>query len=292
MESDSATDTLQCGANGRQNVVEAGRLCPGARPLGCLLIHGLTGGSHDLAPLASALSEAGFPIFLVQLPGHGTTPEDLATRSWEEWYDAAANGAEELAASGRGVAAIGLSLGSLLALELAYSRPRQVACVVALSTALHLRSPLLRLASPLLAGLGRAETWIPGLKAALGGIILPKGEPDIAVDRTRAQLPGYREIPLRALLQLSLLQRRVLARLPYIAQPTLVIHGAKDNTCPLSNASLLASRIGARLVKKIVLESSAHVLTMDAEQDKVAAAVSAFLTGVCDFGMGKGGDAT
>jgi len=190
------------------------------------------------------------------------------------------------------VAVIGLSLGSLLALELAYSHPRQVACVVALSTALHLRSPLLRLTGPLLAGLGSAEPWIPGLKGALAKVILPKGEPDIALGEARGQLPGYREIPLRSLLQLSLLQRRVLARLPDISQPTLIIHGAKDNTCPPSNASLLASRIGATLVKKIVLENSAHVLTMDAEKDKVAAAVSGFLKGMCDLEMGKGGNAS
>lgn len=291
MESNLPTGIVQSGATGRQNVVEASRLYPGARPLGCLLIHGLTGTRHDLEPLAVALGRAGFPIYLVQLPGHGTTPEDLATRSWPEWYDAAAKGVEQLAALGQPVAAIGLSLGSLLALELAYTRPRQVACVVALSTALHLRSPLLRLASPLLAALGRAELWIPGLKAALSKIILPKGEPDIALGEARAQLPGYREIPLRALLQLSLLQRRVLARLPHIAQPTVVIHGAKDTTCPLSNAELLAGRIGATVVKKIVLQSSAHVLTMHAEQDKVAAAVLGFLNEMCDSGADRGGDA-
>src|SRR6202034_3012129 len=60
-------------------------IMPGAEPYssrgdrrGALVVHGLTGCPQSMRPLAPAFAAAGFTVELPRLPGHGTTPEDMA----------------------------------------------------------------------------------------------------------------------------------------------------------------------------------------------------------------------
>ena len=43
-----------------------------------LLVHGFTGTPWEMAPLAHRLASDGIMSVAVRLPGHGTSPEDLA----------------------------------------------------------------------------------------------------------------------------------------------------------------------------------------------------------------------
>ena len=52
---------------------------------GALIIHGFTGCPQSMRPLAEAFAAAGFSVELPRLPGHGTTPEDMAKYQWRDW---------------------------------------------------------------------------------------------------------------------------------------------------------------------------------------------------------------
>ncbi|MDQ3898118.1 MAG: alpha/beta fold hydrolase, partial [Actinomycetota bacterium] len=78
-----------------------------ARP-GALLLHGLTGSTQSVAGLAAALVAAGFEVEAPVLPGHGTSPDELAGCGWDDWVAAAEAAYGRLALP---VLAVGLSMG-------------------------------------------------------------------------------------------------------------------------------------------------------------------------------------
>ncbi|MEZ4484923.1 MAG: alpha/beta fold hydrolase [Syntrophotaleaceae bacterium] len=90
---------------------------------GVLLVHGFTASPREMNPLAQFLTSLGFTTVGVRLPGHGTSPEDLATRNQEEWQQAVEDGYLVLRRHTRQIFGVGLSTGALLLIPLAARHP-------------------------------------------------------------------------------------------------------------------------------------------------------------------------
>ena len=73
------------------------------------------------------LAQHGFPVRAIQLPGHGTRPEDLLHTRWADWFGSVRTGLDRLRAEGRPVALVGMSMGALLSLHCAAFSPEAVA---------------------------------------------------------------------------------------------------------------------------------------------------------------------
>ena len=58
----------------------------GGRRIGVLLSHGFTGQPASIKPWGESLAERGYAVEVPRLPGHGTTWEELNTRTWDDWY--------------------------------------------------------------------------------------------------------------------------------------------------------------------------------------------------------------
>jgi dipeptidyl aminopeptidase/acylaminoacyl peptidase len=59
--------------------------------------------------------------------------------------------------------------------------------------------------------------------------------------------------------------------------PTLVIHGALDQVCPVSNATRFARALGTKDVEVAVLPRSGHIVTADYDRAEVARLTEAFI---------------
>jgi len=243
-------------------VVEGGRESPplvnAVRRDGrdALLLHGFTGSARDLSSLADALGERGFRVDAPTLPGHGTSPRDLARTRWPDW-ERAANAA--LYRLGERVAVAGLSMGALLAIRLAVEHPDRVAALALLSTPLWLSAP------------AHAAAWI-------GRIVpyLPKGAVDVRdpVER-KAAATGYRLWPLAALRSLLDLAAEARELAPRVRAPALVVHARNDHVAALACADELERTLGGP-VRRITLERSFHVITRDVERVEVASLIGGF----------------
>jgi len=69
--------------------------------------------------MGERLAKAGWTVSGILLSGHGTTPEQMASTSWEDWTKDAEAGVRKLRKSCDIIIGIGLSMGGLLALHLA-----------------------------------------------------------------------------------------------------------------------------------------------------------------------------
>lgn len=233
-----------------------------------LLVHGFTGTPHEIEPLADPLAAAGFGVLGLRLPGHGT-PESGEPNEWNAWDQAVNDGFLELATRHPGLpcAVVGLSMGALLALELARQKSDAVRSIVAISPAVTL-PPVIR-----------AAFWLAARTFGERGRrrLLPKGQSDIADEVVRASHPKSPPFPVAAALSFNELRLAVRGRVGAVVQPQLIVHSVRDRTCPVAGAHWLARNTGAHDVELCILERSGHVIPVDVERAHATERIVAFL---------------
>ena len=224
---------------------------------GALVLHGLTGSTRSVAGLRAALEEAGFDVEAPMLPGHGTTPEDLAACGWSDWKAAAEDAYGRLAAP---AVAVGLSVGGALAAGVAASHPEVRGLAVV--------NPLVDPPAPafldtLQAFLDAGELFLPGV----GGDINDPGAKEVAYDR----------MPVAALLSLGRGLHELRPRLAEIRCPVLILTARHDHVVPVESSDVLAEAVSGP-VERVWLENSAHVATLDLDRAELERRVVAFAT--------------
>ncbi len=228
-------------------------------PVGILLFHGFTGSPPEMRLVGDYLYRHGLTVSGPLLPGHGTTMEDLDARTWPEWIEAAENSLDDLKKSCRIVFAGGLSMGSLVALELARRRP-DVAGVIAYAPPFDLgdwRAPL-----------------VPVLKYILRRV--PHGESSYADPETEKRLWYYEAYPSFATHELLKLVKHMKKHLPEIATPLLMVYATGDPRAKRDGALYLYQRIGSADKEMLELKESGHIICADAEWELAAARTLAF----------------
>jgi carboxylesterase len=214
-----------------------------AGPLGVLLLHGFGGSPGSLRPVAEWFEAQGATVRLPRLPGHGTSPEDLASTRWPAWAAEAERGLDALLERCRRVTVLGHSMGASLALHLAANRPEDVA-------ALALANPYLRDRRLLLVPVGR---WFVKSTSA--------GPTD---SRSGAADPGrYDRRPVPAIVTLRDLLRVVDRELPRVRAPIAVFTSAVDHEIPAGSAERIVARVGSEHTERIECPNSFHALPLD-----------------------------
>ena len=213
-------------------------LAPAEMAAAVLLVHGFSATPWEMRPLAEDLVSRGFACLAIRLPGHGTSPEDLATRRWEEWLATVVHGYDLLAGRHPRVYAAGLSTGSLLLLALAAERCP--AGLVLLSPYLRLRHRLAPLAG-----------WLRYLHPY---------QQRLLADSVAQHY--YARRPLAGVHQINRLLRALTPRLGAISLPVLAIHGEGDQTIDIDSGRRLVECLGStvRVYERLGPEAP-HVLT-------------------------------
>ncbi len=228
-------------------------------PAGVLLLHGYTGSPRSMRPLAEACADAGLSVELPLLPGHGTSPADLATTRFDDWLAAADAAYASLAARTDRTAIAGLSMGGALALALARAH-RQCSGLV-------LVNPLAKPPAPEFVDLLRASL-------AAGVTMLPSIGSDIA--KPGVSGGGYAKTPIAPLVSLFEAVAAAEDALGEVTCPVLLFSSRVDHIVPPESGELLERALGGPL-ERVVLESSFHVATLDHDAAEIEARAVGFL---------------
>ena len=209
---------------------------PGRGP-GVLLVHGFTDEPVSIAPLGEFLGQRGYNVYAPLLAGHGGTWQELRASTADDWRRSAELALLELVeeSAGSGVAVCGLSLGGMLAMDLAAHFP--VRALVMLNPAAGLRerlAPLARMLWPL----------VPSIRLEQGGNL----------DR----------LPLRSVVELLRYMREASAHAHAVRAPSLMLQSEFDPTVRPEASRTLFALLGSRQKEFEMLASEQHVPRGDA----------------------------
>jgi carboxylesterase len=232
-------------------------------PDAVLLLHGLTGSTFEVLPIAERLGRAGYRCLVPQMAGHGGSPERLKGLPFEEWIATAERDLARLAGARR-TFVVGCSMGALAACALAHAHPERIDGLALLAPALALQPA------------GILAAFLGGF-ALTRGLVFPKTAGsdvrDAGMRRLNPTMPG---VPVGAVAELRRMQRHVEALLPDVETPAIVIQGAQDHTVTLEGALRLARTLGSGPARVVVLPESFHLVGIDVERERCADEVEHF----------------
>ena len=228
---------------------------------GVLLLHGFTGTPYELRHLGLCLNKAGYTVSAPLLPGHNSSPEALQESNPAEWISAAARALDELRQACDRVVVGGLSLGSLLALQLAMDRPELIHALMLYGTPHRLGSRLgvlllLYNYTPML----HFKPYFPKT-----GRIRDLCDPTL-----KGVNPGYDVLPMAAGRHLWGFMRSIRGRVDELLCPCLLVHGERDDTALAWGSRLLGRSLGSDTIWQRYLPRSGHLVTLDWERHAVA----------------------
>ncbi len=231
-------------------------------PVGCLLVHGFTGSPPEMRGLGEYLAAQGYTVRGPLLPGHGTSPEEMARTGAADWLRGAEADLQRLQEACATVVVGGLSMGGVISLILASQRP--VAGVVALSTPSHLSDWRVRLL-PLLRYVMK---WLPANS-------LPAT--DLTDPAAPARLSSYERTPTACVVELNRLIGRMRRALPRVTAPALIIQSTGDRHIPPESGQYILDHLGSADKTLRLFHNSGHALTVDSEREAIWQVVGEFI---------------
>ena len=235
---------------------------------GVLVVHGFTGSPFEMRLLGEALAARGFAVEGVKLAGHAGSTRELAATTWHDWYRSAEEALDRLRdrVHGKRVAVAGLSMGGLIALELARQHGEALAAICVMSAPLWL--------PPQAEKFSHVMARLPLVRALALPKLAGSDIRDAEMKRRNRDAVPRAGMPLPALASLVELGAHLRDRLGDVKTPTLLIHSERDHTVPFECMDAIAHRLGTREYRKVVLHESFHVITLDVERDRVFAEVA------------------
>lgn len=247
--------------------------------VGVLLLHRLCGTPVEMRFVANGLAKLGYTVYCPQLAGHCGSTADLTASSWVDWYRSAEDALHELSKECDVVIAGGLSTGAVLALMLAAKHPTKVQATALMSPTLWLNGWMI----PWYARFFRliSHKWIANLfsfphHAPYG---IKDGRIRDFIQRARAAAgsaaAGHPITPGGAVFEHRHLVNSVCKLVPYINQPSLIVHPLEDDYAALSNATYLRGKLAGN-VELVVLDDCYHIVTVDRQRHLVVEAIDRF----------------
>lgn len=224
---------------------------------GVLLVHGYMAAPFEVRELADYLGRQGLFVYAMRITGHGTSPDDLATRDHMDWVESVDRGYAIVANRCKKVFAGGFSTGAGLALDLA-ARVEGLSGVFAVCPPLKLQSFSSRFASSI-------DTW--------NRMVMKVGREGAAKEfvQNSPENPhiNYKRNPIAGVSALERLMDQLEPKLPRITIPARVIQGSGDPVVDPRGSKKVFERLGAQDKQYIVLNFDRHGIVLGDGAEKV-----------------------
>lgn len=234
--------------------------------VGVLLVHGYMAAPEEVRPLANHLYRHGYTVFAPRLRGHGTSPEDLAERTWEDWLQSVERGYLILANSCEDVVLGGFSAGAGLALLAATNSLYKIRAVFSINCAMRLRRRTAKLAPAVVLWNKLADK-----------LLKDEGRRHFIPNEPENPEINYLRNPISGVKELMELMDELSERLGQIEVPALVIQASEDPVVHPNGSRELYEKLGSRDKELIVVSSERHGIIRGEGSDSVFAQVVEFL---------------
>jgi carboxylesterase len=230
-------------------------------PIGVLVLHGFTSDIHCVDPLLAPLEAAGVPFRFPILRGHGTRYQDLEGVTNRDWYEDGENALLDLCREADKVVVVGLSMGGLVALELAARHRDKVAGVCTIAAALKFADPL----SVLTPALAKVVKWWPSPNSYASAELKKK---------ENRNYPKFHTGSFQSLREFAADVTNVLS---FVKAPILILQSRKDTIVAPKAAKVILEKVSSKDKKILWFERTNHEMLLDVEAEAVIAAVMDFV---------------
>ena len=252
-----------------------------------LLFHGMTGSPYEMKKMGKALFDADFDVFCYCLPGHGTSPINIKTVKWQDWYNDSVLHYKELTQKYDEVYLGGLCLGAVLAIAIAQEY-QNVRGIVSLSTTLFLD--------------GWTIPWYNFFMPIGVHTILryyysfPEREPyGLKNETLRRKIAALQKrntealdnYPMSCIYELLKFSKQTQKNIAKVTAPILLMHAKEDDLTSTKSAEFVYRNISSKTKNYIKLENSYHLIVMDYERDYVFEKSIEFFNSLSDFSPEK-----
>lgn len=227
------------------------------KKIGLFMIHGFSGSSEEFADLEKFFKDKDAAVKVPMLLGHGTTIEDLVSRSPEDWLEQIGKELADFSNKAENIFLSGLSFGGDLAISMA-GKNKNIKGIILLGTVIYFYNHrLLRLFIP----------FLKFFKKYYKKRINPKHffDPE-AIGRRKA----YHLAPLKNIEEMLIfIDERVKKILPSISQPALIMHSLDDKAIRPESAKYIFENIGSKIKSLTWVKNSHHNLVIDKPRREV-----------------------
>lgn len=233
---------------------------------GIVLAHGYMSAPQEVRALAEYFFRQGYAVYGVRLRGHGTSPEDLSQRTWEDWYQSFNRGYAVVKSVTDHIVVGGFSTGGCLALIAAARKGDKVQAAFSICAPLQVNNYSVRLVpsivtlNSLLKKLGQGrESW------------------EYVVNEPENRHINYERNPLKGINELVQIMNVTEDCLASVKVPTLVIQASKDPIVDPESGHQIFEQISSPYKELIMLERSRHGIVNGEGCDDVFSHVHHFL---------------
>jgi esterase/lipase/1-acyl-sn-glycerol-3-phosphate acyltransferase len=232
---------------------------------GVLLVHGYMAAPAEVSELARALGNLGCWVYAPRLRGHGTAPEDLATRSYTDWIESVDVGYALLSCLCSKIVAGGFSNGAGLALELA-ARVDGLAGVFAISPPMRLKDLSARFVPAV-------DAWNKLMKK----VKLEGALKTFVENRPENPHINYFRNPVSGVHQLEKLMDFISGRLERITVPALVLQAQDDPVVSPEGSRRVYKKLASADKTYILLNYDRHGIILGEGAPRVHRIVTDFV---------------
>jgi carboxylesterase len=225
--------------------------------IGCLCLHGFTGGPYEIEPITEYLKEnTDWVVSVPTYPGHGKELS-LKGRTHDEWLNEAETAYLELQKRVNNIYIVGFSMGGMIAGYLA----SKYGCdkLILLNASAYYVNP-----GQMIKDI--ADMMISGLSGQLKDHELFK--------RYKKK---FKDTPFRATREFRKLVKLVKPEISQVSAPTLIVQGECDSIVPRKSAEYLYNAIAASNKRICYFKESKHMICHDVERDQLIDEVYQFL---------------
>ncbi len=235
------------------------------RRIGVLLIHGYMAAPLEVKELAKYLGRMGYWVYVPRLKGHGTTPDDLANRTYLEWIDSVEEGYGIISNRCKRVVVGGFSTGAGLALDLA-ARIETLEGVFAVCPPLKFQE----FASKLVPAV---DAW----NKLMHLMNLEGATKEFVENNPENPHINYFQNPVAGVRQLERLMTAVEPKLASIKVPALVAQSFGDPVVDHRGARRVFQRLGSADKEYILFNFNRHGILLGEGSHRVYTAIGNFL---------------
>ncbi len=236
-----------------------------SRGLGVVLVHGYMAAPLEVKELARYLGRRGIWVYAPRLKGHGTTPDDLALRTYADWLKSMDNGYAIISNICKRVVVGGFSTGAGLALHLA-TRMREVKGVFAISPPLRLQD--------------LSSKFVPAVDAwnrIMNRFKFDGAKKEFVNNNAENPHINYLRNPISGVLEIERLMESLEPKLSEIDIPVLVAQSQRDPVVDPGGSKRIFERLGSADKTYLLFNFNRHGILLGDGAERVHQAIWHFI---------------